>query len=194
MRQLKIGWVLILGIVILTGCGGQEAAAPEVESVPEPVEPAAPATVSAYADLQSRADHTVTGSVNFEQSADGGAVMIAASIEGAPTGSHGLHIHEIGDCSAEDFTSSGGHFNPAGVPHGGPMDAERHAGDLGNIEIGEDGTGMLELSSDLITLAAGAETSIVGRAVVLHAGTDDLVSQPTGDAGGRIGCGVLSGG
>ncbi len=194
MRHLKPGLVLILGLSVLVGCGGQEAAAPEAAPAPEPVEPAAPAMVHARADVQSRADHTVTGSVEFHQSADGGTVTVVASIEGAPAGSHGLHIHEVGDCSAEDFTSSGGHFNPAGVPHGGPADSERHSGDLGNIEIGEDGTGSLELTSDIITLADGETTSIGGRAVVLHEGTDDLVSQPTGAAGGRIGCGVIQAG
>ena len=96
-----------------------------------------------------------------------------------------------GDCSSADFKSAGGHFNPAGVPHGGPSDAERHSGDLGNIEIGEDGSGTLTLTSDLITLAAGQPTSIVGLAVILHEGTDDLASQPTGAAGGRIGCGII---
>ncbi len=150
--------------------------------------------VSASATLQSREGFTVGGTVRFEQMAGGGPVTITASIQGAPAGSRGLHIHEVGDCSAEDFTSAGGHFNPAGVPHGGPMDSERHAGDLGNIEIGEGGSGTLEQTSDLITLAEGETTSILGRGVILHEGTDDLVSQPTGAAGGRIACGVIGSG
>ena len=193
MRHLRIFLVSMFGVGLLIGCGGgEEAMAPEPEAAPEPMEMAAAST--AVAELQSRSEFTVTGSVSFEQSTDGGTVMVMASIQGAPEGSHGLHIHQTGDCSAEDFTSSGGHFNPADVPHGGPQDAERHSGDLGNIEIGEDGSGTLELSSDLITLAADQTTSIVGRAVILHEGTDDLASQPTGAAGGRIACGVISGG
>lgn len=195
MRHLKTGWILILGVVVLVGCGGkQEEAAPtpEPEAAPEPVEMAASATASV--EFQSREGMTITGSIGFEETEGAGLVVIAGSVAGAPAGSHGLHIHEIGDCSAADFKSSGGHFNPAGVPHAGPMDSERHGGDLGNIEIGADGTGSIELSSDLITLAVGAENSIVGRAVILHEGEDDLVSQPTGDAGGRIACGVITGG
>lgn len=195
MRHLKTGWIVILGLVVLVGCGGtQEEAAPaaEPEAAPEPVEMVASMTASV--ELQAREGMTVTGRIGFEETEGAGLVVIAGTVAGAPEGTHGLHIHEVGDCSAADFTSSGGHFNPGGVPHAGPMDAERHAGDLGNIEIGADGTGSIELSSDLITLAAGAESSIVGRAVILHEGADDLVSQPTGDAGGRIACGVITGG
>lgn len=104
---------------------------------------------------------------------------------------HGFHIHESGDCTAADFTSAGGHFNPTNAPHGGPDDAEHHAGDLGNIEIGEDGTGTLDLASSMLTLDAGATNSAVGKAVILHAGQDDLETQPTGDAGARLACGVV---
>ncbi len=192
MRRLRIGVLLILGTVVLVGCGGQDAAAPSPD--PEPVEKMAPDIQSASAELQSREGFTVTGGVGFRQAADGGMVTITASVQGASAGSYGLHIHEIGDCSVEDFTSAGGHFDPAGVPHGGPMDAERHSGDLGNIEVGEDGSGTLHLTSDLITLALDQPTSIVGRAVILHEGADDLASQPTGAAGGRIACGVIIGG
>ncbi len=194
MRVHRGVLVLMLGAVVVFGCGGREEAAPEPAPAPAPVERAAPEMMSASAMLQARADQTATGDVLFEQPAAGGPVSISASVEGAPPGTHGLHIHETGDCSAEDFTSAGGHFNPAGAPHGGPMDAVRHAGDLGNIEIGEDGSGTLELTSDLITLAADEATSILGRAVILHEGADDLVTQPTGDAGGRIACGLITGG
>ena len=194
MRVQGLGLLLILGVVVLVGCGGQEAAAPEPAAAPEAAAAPAPAMVTASAGLQSREGFTVSGSVDFEQAADGGPVTIIASIQGAPAGSRGLHIHAVGDCSAEDFTSAGGHFNPAEVPHGGPDDAERHSGDLGNIEIGEDGGGTLQLTSDLITLAEGEATSLVGLAVILHEGTDDLESQPTGAAGGRIACGIIASG
>ena len=194
MIGYKSGLILLMGVLVLAGCGGtDEAAAPEAaepEVMEEPAEMAS-AGHHAMASLASKEGFTVSGSLHFEQAADSDVVTIVAEIQGAPGGSHGLHLHEIGDCSAADFTSSGGHFNPAEVPHAGPDDAERHSGDLGNIEIGEDGSGSLTLTSDLITLAEGEATSIVGRAVVLHEGTDDLVSQPTGDAGGRIGCGVI---
>ncbi len=192
MRHLGLGLVLILGTSALVGCGGQEAAAPAPDAASAPAPDLAPPMVSAVANLQAGEGGTVSGRVTFDQPSEGGPVTVVASILGGPPGSHGLHIHEVGDCSAADFTSSGGHFNPAGVPHGGPMDAERHSGDLGNIEINEDGMGSLSLTSDLITLAAGQPTSIGGRAVILHEGADDLESQPTGAAGGRIACGVIA--
>lgn len=194
MFRLKTFAVVCLGLLAFAGCAPQEEAAPEPEPTPEPTAEVMPAPMTAVADLSTRGDWTVAGSVHFEQAAAGDPVTITAGITGAPAGSHGFHIHEVGDCSADDFTSSGGHFNPTGVPHGGPDDAERHAGDLGNIVIGEDGTGSLELSSSLITLVEGEANSVLGRAVILHEGEDDLVSQPTGAAGARIACGVIGAG
>jgi Cu-Zn family superoxide dismutase len=111
-------------------------------------------------------------------------------IQKAPPGTHGLHLHEKGDCSAADATSAGGHFNPTSMPHAGPMDAQHHAGDLGNIEIKADGTGHLEIFSEMLTVSAGPN-SVVGRSVVFHEKADDLKTQPTGNAGGRLGCGVI---
>ena len=168
---------------------------PEVEE-PEQDAPVAQDTVeqasaTATVILVARAGLTVSGTVDFSQVGD--TVTISAHIEGAPPGTHGLHIHEVGDCSSADFKSAGGHFNPADVAHGGPEDSVRHAGDLGNIEVGEDGTGHLELTSDLITIGAG-ENSIVARGMILHEKADDLVSQPTGAAGSRLACGVVDAG
>lgn len=189
-----VAFVAFLATVLIAafGCAKKEAAAPVVEAetappaaVPEPLP-----TIAAVAQLAPRSDMTGGGAVTFSQ--DGDTVTITAHIEAFPEGAHGFHIHEIGDCSAEDFTSAGGHFNPADVPHGGPSDAERHGGDLGNIEIGGRASGHLELTSNLISLGDGAN-SIIGRAVILHEKADDLVSQPTGAAGGRIACGVIEG-
>lgn len=106
-------------------------------------------------------------------------------------GVHGFHVHEIGDCSAADFTSTGGHFNPTEAPHAGPDSDPRHAGDLGNLEIEDDGTGSLELDSTMLSLDPAAPGYVVGRGVILHEGEDDLESQPTGAAGGRLACGVV---
>lgn len=185
-KNLMVAATLVL--LILAGCAAKEEPAPA--PAPEPVEVATTPIepLMAIADLTGRADSPLSGTVSFTQVGD--VVQVVAHIEGATPGSHGFHIHEIGDCSAEDFTSAGGHFNPTGAPHGGPNDAERHAGDLGNIEIGEDGVGELELTSDMITVAPG-ESSVVGRGVILHADPDDLESQPTGNAGARVACGVI---
>lgn len=159
---------------------------PPPEIVVEEV--AAPAT--AIAVLSGSEDSGVSATVSFTQTAAG--VTIYAHVDGAAPGPHGLHLHEFGDCSAPDFSSAGGHYNPNAMPHAGPMDAEHHAGDFGNIEVGEDGTGHLELTSTMLSL--GGEMDPVGHAVILHEKADDLVTQPTGAAGGRIACGVVEAG
>lgn len=191
--KLRLLLSLLFCAVLLTACPPAEEAteAPAEPAAETAAEPAPEmAAVSATAVLTPRADHEgLSGTVTFTEGADG--VAIAAHIEGAPAGDHGFHIHEVGDCSADDFTSSGGHFNPAGVDHAGPEAESHHAGDLGNVTVGEDGMAHHELSSSLITLGEG-ENSIVGRAVVLHENADDLTSQPTGAAGGRIACGVIA--
>ncbi len=131
--------------------------------------------------------NNVTGTITFTRSGSG--VKVVADIQGLTPGKHGFHVHQYGDCSAEDGTSAGGHFNPENKNHGGPDDAERHVGDLGNIEADSNGTAHLEMEDDVISLD-GAH-SIIGRGIIVHAGEDDLTSQPTGDAGARVACGVI---
>ncbi len=182
----KALFLCVVGVAVLVaGCAKKEEA-----PAPTPVveEAAAPEPMIAIAVLQPRAGLDLSGTVSFSQV--GGTVTIAAHVEGVAPGKHGFHLHELGDCSAEDFTSTGGHFNPTEAPHGGPADRVRHAGDFGNLEVGADGAGHLELTSDMITVATGPNT-VVGRAVILHEGEDDLESQPTGAAAGRIACGVV---
>lgn len=184
----------LLSVAFLTAvaCGPKEQPQ-EAETAPPPAPAPAPVsepeTAVASAELTAREGLNLTGNVTFTQSGD--TVTVEARVEGLDgAGEHGFHVHAIGDCSAPDFTSAGGHFNPNEGIHGGPEAPERHAGDLGNITIGEDGVGTLSLTTDLLSVRAGPN-SVVGRAVILHEGTDDLVSQPTGDAGGRLACGVV---
>ncbi|MFW6371606.1 MAG: superoxide dismutase family protein, partial [Bacteroidota bacterium] len=131
--------------------------------------------------------NNVSGTVTFTR--NGSSIKVVAEIEGLTPGLHGFHIHEYGDCSAPDATSAGGHFNPDDSDHGGPNDEERHVGDLGNIEAGEDGRARLELTDTVISFTG--PNSVIGRAVVVHEKEDDLTSQPTGDAGGRLACGII---
>ncbi len=146
-------------------------------------------TPEASATIEPRSGSTVTGTATFTELPDG-AVKVVVNIENAPPGTHGLHIHEKGDCSAPDGTSAGGHFNPTSMPHAGPMAKEHHAGDLGNIQIGADGKGHLEIESSMLTVKPGPN-SVVGRSVIFHEKADDLTTQPTGNAGGRLACGVI---
>lgn len=129
----------------------------------------------------------VTGTVTFTR--DGSSIRIVAELEGLAPGDHGFHIHEFGDCSAPDATSAGSHFNPGESDHGGPHDEVRHVGDLGNIEAAEDGSAYLELVDSMITFSG--PNSIIGKSMIVHEKADDLKSQPTGDAGGRLACGVI---
>jgi Cu-Zn family superoxide dismutase len=129
----------------------------------------------------------VTGSATFTL-VDGG-VAISADVYGLTPGKHGFHVHEHGDCSSADGSSAGGHFNPLGTRHGGPDSAERHAGDLGNLVADASGHAHYERLDKVITLEG--RNSIVGRSLVVHASSDDLISQPAGNAGGRLACGVI---
>lgn len=143
----------------------------------------------ALAELTPTEGNDVRGEVTFAQIEDG--VLIVAEASGLTAGLHGFHIHETGDCSAPDATSAGGHFNPGGTPHGAPdaSGSERHVGDLGNIEASIDGTARYERVDAVISL--GGPNSIIGKAVIIHAGEDDYTSQPTGEAGGRLACGII---
>ncbi len=149
----------------------------------------APRGPTARATIESRTGSAVTGTATFTELPTGG-VRVRGHIEHASPGTHGLHIHEKGDCSDPEAKNAGGHFNPGGMPHAGPKEMKRHAGDLGNIEIKADGTGDLDITSDLLTVKPGPN-SVVGRAVVFHEKADDLTTQPTGNAGGPLGCGVI---
>lgn len=160
------------------------------EAVIEEEEPmAAPATAVAY--LRPAGDVALAGEATFTE--ENGSVTLNVAVSDAPPGVHGFHVHETGSCEAPDFTSAGGHFNPDGTDHACPPTTPRHGGDFGNIEIGENGSGTLAISSDLVTVADGP-SSLIGRAVILHEATDDCASQPTGAAGARLACGVIESG
>lgn len=183
--------LVVLSLCLLVGCQPAEQTSEQpAPSAPEPEpESSMEAPHQAVAEIYGQAGSDVHGTATFTETADG--VEISAEVSGvSPAGLHGFHIHEVGDCSADDFTSAGGHFNPGNTEHGAPGAEMSHAGDLGNIEIGEDGTGSYEWTSTKISLGDGPD-SIIGRSVVLHEGEDDLTSQPSGAAGARIGCGVI---
>ncbi|MEJ2195815.1 MAG: superoxide dismutase family protein [Ignavibacteriaceae bacterium] len=127
------------------------------------------------------------GTVTFSQKADG--MLIIADVKGLSPGKHGFHIHEYGDCSQPDGKSAGGHFNPTSKNHGGPNSEDRHVGDLGNLIAKDDGTAYYEWTDKLLSFSG--PKSILGRAIIVHADEDDLISQPTGNAGARIACGVI---
>jgi Cu-Zn family superoxide dismutase len=141
----------------------------------------------AIAVLHPTAGNNVTGLVTFSKSGD--EIKVVADVTGLTPGKHGFHVHEFGDCSSSDGNSAGGHFNPTHKQHGAPDASDRHAGDLGNIEADASGKAHLEWSDKVMKLS-GAD-SIVGHSVIVHEKVDDLKTQPTGNAGGRLACGVI---
>lgn len=151
----------------------------------KPVEDQGP--FSAQATIKPAKKQKAKGLVHFLQS--GNTVKVEAMLEGLKPGPHGFHIHENGDCSAPDFSTAGGHFNPTHKAHGGVEATEKHSGDLGNIIA--DSKGKAKLTLDLSGLTLGGTEGIIGKALIIHENADDLKTQPTGNSGGRIGCGVI---
>ena len=191
MNKIKLGLRLfaITGIfLILNACNGGETSNKIVNDHDN-------TDITDNSDMITKAICVMTptegneakGLITFTQT-DGG-ILIEADIEGLSEGNHGFHIHEWGDISKSDGTSAGGHFNPDNSEHAGPKDAIRHAGDLGNITADENGKAYYEHIDSLISFTG--KHNIIGRSIIIHVGEDDLVSQPTGDAGGRVAQGVI---
>ena len=168
----RIGIVIITGLA-LAGCASLQYGSPQ-----------------ATAELRN-ANGEVVGQASFWEDAKG--VRILAEVQGIPPGAHGIHLHAVGKCDPPAFTTAGGHFNPAGKKHGFMNPAGPHNGDLPNLQVGPDGKGRLEYVATQVTLGAG-ETSLLGAgetAVVLHSRPDDDVTDPSGDSGARIACGII---
>ncbi|MGN6371068.1 MAG: superoxide dismutase family protein [Phycisphaerae bacterium] len=145
---------------------------------------------SAVAVLYPTKGNSASGTITFSKNPNGG-LHIHGTITGLdPNSTHAFHIHEFGDASSTDGMSAGGHYNPEHHPHGGPNSPQHHAGDLGNVTADASGSATVDLDDPDLSIA-GLKDPIIGRAVVLHAKPDDLVSQPVGNAGGRIAVGVI---
>jgi Cu-Zn family superoxide dismutase len=143
---------------------------------------------TASATLSPTGGSTASGTVRLTQLGDG-SVRVNVDLTGVPAGVHGFHIHDKGDCG-DNGNAAGGHYNPTSTAHGAPSADAHHAGDFGNVTADANGRVQHEFTTRSITVEAGP-TSAVGHAVILHASPDDLVTQPTGNAGARIACGVV---
>lgn len=170
---MKLPLALITITLLAAGCGGMGASGG--------------GTPAASASLQPRSGSSTTGTVAF--SPRSGKMMVTIDISGLkPNAEHGFHVHEKGDCSAPDAMSAGGHFNPLGKPHGGSS-GDHHAGDIQNIK--SDASGRARGSFEVNGLTIGGATDVVGKAVVVHRDPDDYKSQPAGNSGPRIACGLI---
>ncbi len=145
---------------------------------------------SASAQLQPTTGNTTSGSASFTQVGD--KVHLVANVTGLTPGQeHGFHIHEAGDCGSGDGMSAKGHFNPYGKPHGSPASAERHAGDMPALRADAGGNARIDTTLDVMSVKPGP-ASVVGRGLIVHASPDDYKTQPTGNAGARLACGVIN--
>ncbi len=182
--------VMILGILLFfSGCdtpAGSKNSDEQNAKMEEELQEK-PVYEKAVCILHPTEGNETKGTITFTRTDSG--VKIVADIEGLSEGKHGFHIHEYGDCSDPEGKSAGGHFDPDNKEHGAPDDEDRHVGDLGNVIAGEDGKAHYERVDNVIEL--NGNNSIIGRAIIVHAGEDDLVSQPIGDAGARLACGVI---
>lgn len=203
-HQLHLSIIGALAIAVaIGGCTPDQKDTSPAASAPvaaEPVAPAPPPVVSAPAEipaghamvaLQSAADMKVSGDLTL--TAQAGGVNISGTISGLTPGTqHGFHIHETGDCSAPDFKSAGGHFNPGNKDHGNPNSIMHHAGDMMNLSVDDNGSATMDVTVPGVTLGDGGADDVMNRAIVIHAGPDDYTSQPAGDSGSRIACGVIA--
>lgn len=183
--------LLLAGSAVMMGCaGGDDGAEIETDTTLTDTTGAlgmAGSGERAIAELAPTEGNSAVGTVTFTQ--QDGAIRVEATVSGLAPGKHGFHIHENGDCSAPDASSAGGHFAPRDNQHGGRDDQPRHVGDFGNIEAGSDSTAQFSHVDSLI--AFSGQNSIIGKAVLVHAGEDDLTSQPSGNSGPRVACGVI---
>ncbi len=164
--------LVIAAFAVLAGC----------QSTPE-------GEARANARLEPTKGNKTFGEATFEQR--GNKVHAVIYVQGLkPDQEHGLHIHEVGDCSSGDGMSTKGHFNPFGKPHGNPSSPERHAGDMPALKAAKNGRAKVDVELDTITVTEGP-ASIIGKAVIVHAAPDDYKTQPTGNAGARLACGVI---
>jgi Cu-Zn family superoxide dismutase len=143
---------------------------------------------AAVANLEPTQGNTASGTVSFAQSGD--KVVVTARVIGLAPGSHGFHIHEKGDCSSPDGMSAGGHFNPHGKAHGNPSMPDHHAGDMPMLVA--DSSGVASLTAELDAVSVGGTVAdVIGKSVIVHKDPDDFATQPTGNSGARVACGVI---
>jgi superoxide dismutase, Cu-Zn family len=150
---------------------------------------AAGETVAAV--VLGNAQREEVGRATLTQTSEG--VRIAGNVSNLSPGQHGIHIHEKGLCEAPTFESAGGHYNPTAMSHGGERGEQRHIGDLGNIMVGEDGRAAFDVTAQGATLREGSASLFHtgGTSLIVHAKADDLRSNPAGNSGERVACGVI---
>jgi Cu-Zn family superoxide dismutase len=183
-REAFVKWGLAIALALLGATLGQSVYAKKKAGK------ATPEGKSAAASIESKSGSTVAGKASFTEA--GKEVTLKVEVEKAPPGKHAVHIHDKGDCSSPDGKSAGDHWNPMTDQHGEWSAEHHHLGDIGNMDVGPDGKGTITLTTDKWTIGTGEKNDVAGHAIIVHGGVDDFKTQPTGNAGPRIGCGVIS--
>lgn len=194
MKATNLGLAIGLALLLAACSKEQPAGAPPTADAAPPAATekatAEPAS-EAVAQIGPTQGNTVNGSLALSQSAEG--VHITGSVQGLkPDADFGFHVHEKGDCSAPDGSSAGGHFNPTQAQHGNPASGAHHAGDMVNIHSNAEGIAQVETTAAGTTLHGDAGTDIMGKAIVVHESADDYTTQPSGNSGKRVACGVIA--
>jgi len=164
----------------LTFCAGKTVE-PVVESK----------SLMGIAKMESKSGSNVQGTIVLTQDKEDHVTLRIDLTGFEPNTTHAFHVHANGDCSDEGAASAGPHFNPAGNRHGGPDHENRHAGDMGNLEADEKGEVHTQRTNAMINLLPDNPNSAIGKSIIVHLGVDDFETQPTGNAGARITCGVI---
>ncbi|MFT6602133.1 MAG: Cu-Zn family superoxide dismutase [Dokdonia donghaensis] len=192
MMKYRFMTIALLSIATLASCKGDKKESEEVIEVVEEEEvEVMPEMQKLTLKLEPKSDSKASGSVVFKE--EGGVVKFTAVIGGLDEGMHAIHIHDKADCSSADGKSTGGHWNPTNEQHGKWGAAEGyHKGDIGNFPADENGNGTITMSTDQWCIGCGdPKKDVVGKAIIVHQGTDDFTSQPSGAAGARISCGGI---
>lgn len=184
----------LLAVTLLAACGKRDEAKTDanapVASTAAPT--SGPPMASAALQVAPTQGNTASGMLSVTAEADG--VRISGQLNGLPKGAEvGFHIHEKGDCSAPDASSAGDHFNPTNAQHGNPESGAHHAGDMLNAKSDDTGMAQVDVEATGVTLGGGQPNDVLGRAVVVHEKPDDYTTQPSGNSGPRIACGVITG-
>lgn len=179
--------LLAASVVALSAC----SSTPSTTTPPSASSAGVSTAKAATVNLASASASLVSGKLRVVPMGNG--VHLTGEIGGLkPNSTHAIHIHEKGDCSAADASSAGGHFNPAGAVHGKVGSGAHHGGDMDNIVADAEGVAKVNVHAEGVTLGGGAANDVAGKAVIVHASQDDYRTQPTGNAGGRIACGVIT--
>jgi Cu-Zn family superoxide dismutase len=179
-------------VLALAACSSTpDSSAPAASTAPAPTPVATSTAKAAAVNLASASGSLVSGTLSVMPMGDG--VHLRGEVGGlGPNATHAIHIHEKGDCSAADASSAGGHFNPSASPHGKVGGGAHHGGDMDNIVSNAEGVAKVDVHASGVTLGGGAANDVAGKAVVVHAAPDDYTSQPAGNAGARVACGVIN--